>query len=433
MRLPRFDPFTDAFRAAPDAAYSAYRRAAAVHWGKSPATRARGAWYVFDTDLVRHVLRDPAFGRETHRGKQTGKSTARDIGRGPVAAPPLSSVIDNWVMFRDPPVHTRLRSVLSEALRRERVETWRTDCRRLADDHAAAAGAMPVFDLVSDYAVPYAAAVIGLVVGLPATDGRCLAETAAPISRLLDFHPAPGVQPAAASAIQTMTRYLTDRWEQSDGAASATLLSALRAATSEGRCSIREAIHSLILLVATGQATLGNLVINAASCLLMHPDQLAALAADQATPERAIEETLRFESPVQFAGRVVLDETRVGGHRFNRGDLVLCALGAVNRDPAATDDADVFRLDRDRFRHQSFGGGIHACVGVNLARMAGAEAIRALAPILANRTAAWPQRPWRELALFRARTRLDLHRPCAAASRLPAMCPAHDQEPERSA
>ena len=405
MRLPRFDPFTDAFRAAPDAVYGAYRGAAPVHWGKSPATRARGAWYVFDSDLVRHVLRDPAFGRETHRGK------GNDKGSGPAATLPLSLVIDNWVMFRDPPVHTRLRSILSEALRRERVETWRADCRRLARDHAGVVGAMPVFDLVADYAVPYAAAVTGLVVGLPSTDSRFLAETAAPISRLLDFHPAPGVQPAAASAVQTMTRYLADRWEQSDGAAHYALLPALKAAASEGRCSTREAIDSLILLVATGQATLGNLVINAAGCLLTHPDELAALSADQATPERAIEETLRFESPVQFAGRVVLNETRVDGHRFNRGDLVLCALGSVNRDPAATDDADVFRLDRERVRHQSFGGGIHACVGVNLARMAGAEAIRALAPILADRAAVWPRRPWRELALFRARTRLDLIRP----------------------
>jgi cytochrome P450 len=289
------------------------------------------------------------------------------------------------ILNLDPPDHTRLRRLVSSAFTVRRVERLRDHVRRLVaellDEMAeAGAGGEPV-DVIGRFAFPLPFQVITDMLGMPAADRDQLREWSQAITRLLEPLTSPDDLTLALRAGDRMQEHLTDAIEWKRRNMADDLLSAMIAAEEDGdRMSEAELIDQIRLLYLAGHETTVNLIGNGTLALLRHRDQLERLVADPGLDANAVDELLRYDSPVQMSRRIVLAETDVGGHAAAPGDLVMTVLGSANRDPAKWGPtADELDLGREGAgTHLSFGSGIHHCLGAALARLEGAEAVPAL-------------------------------------------------------
>jgi cytochrome P450 len=400
----RFDPLADALHEAPYDYYARYRRIAPVHWGKPVNAGIEGAWYVVTDALTRAVLADRRFGRESHRSANPAML--------PPALHTLYHLVDHWVMFRDPPYHTALRAVLSKAFSHEALECMRDHCGLAAKAMAARLDKRATIDLMNDFASPYVLDCLCRFVGIPAADAPLIRLWARPLAQVLDVKRDAAVYVQAAEAACALRAYIGDQLTRAavPGASSTSasygpaLLTALGHELANGGSLTREeAIDSILLILVTGQETSRNLLCNGALSLLSHRSALAFFAERPAERVAAVvEESLRFESPVHLAGRVAREDIECQGHRFCEGDAIVCCLAAANRDPEAVDEPDRFDPSRAKIRHASFGAGIHACLGVGLARHEARAAFEALAPLMAQAELVDETPQWRRSVLFRS-------------------------------
>jgi cytochrome P450 len=181
----------------------------------------------------------------------------------------------------------------------------------------------------------------------------------------------------AATAYRELTDYFKGTVGQMRGGPGGAtgLLAAMAAAQEQGeRLSERELYANAILLLNAGHETTTNLIGNGTLALLRHPDQMRRLREEPTLLDNAIEELLRFDSPVQFTARVPKEDVELGGQRIAAGQQVMCVLGAANRDPAQFPDPDRLDVGREDMRHVAFGLGSHYCLGAPLARLEGAVA-----------------------------------------------------------
>jgi cytochrome P450 len=258
------------------------------------------------------------------------------------------------------------------------VERLRPHIAAIADQLLDAAG--PSFDLIRDFAFPLPIIVISELLGVPPADRDRFKAWSTDITRGLEPQPTAEDLTAVARAIDALDAYMSEVIEERRRAPRADLISDLVQAHEEGdRLSMRELLATCRLILTAGHETTVNLIGNGFLALLRHPDQRAALAADPSLLPGAIEETLRYDSPVQMTLRFAMEDMQLGKHAVKTGDLVLVLVGAANRDPDVFADPD--RLDVGRtnaHQHLSFGAGIHYCLGASLARLEGELAIGAL-------------------------------------------------------
>lgn len=285
----------------------------------------------------------------------------------------------------DPPDHTRIRRLVSSAFTVRRVEQLRDRVRVLVDElldevAEAGAGGEPV-DLMSRFAFPLPFEVITELLGMPEGDRdqlRAWAHTmTAGLEPFVDDDTVRKILDAADLMDQHI--YAALDWKRRNPADD--LLSALIAAEEDGdTLSPTELVAQVVLLYIAGHETTVNLIGNGAFALLNHRDQLERLIADPSLDANAVDELLRWDSPVQLSRRIVMTETEIGGETLSPGELVLTLLAAANHDPAhwgaTVDELDLGREGANG--HLSFGSGVHHCLGSNLARLEGAEAIGAL-------------------------------------------------------
>lgn len=294
----------------------------------SPVFRdpASGLWLIFDYDGVKRVLADhDAFGS----------------GYGP-----------EWLVFTDPPRHTKLRGLISKAFTPRSVAGLEPRIRELSRrllDETIERGEM---DLAVDYAVPLPMMVIAEMLGVPAQDRPRFTRWSDVILNM--SYTIPGGEQAAGasrefSAVSVeMNNYLTGLLEERRAAAKDDLLTRLVQAEVDGeRLPQEEILGFFQLLLVAGQETTTNLINNAILCLLEHPDQLGRLRAAPALVPAAIEEVLRYRSPVQWMFRVTRRNVPVHDQRIPAGHLVLPMIGSANRDPDTFPDAARFDISRD--------------------------------------------------------------------------------------
>lgn len=315
------------------------------------------------------VLRDPRFGHD-------------NLGHAdPAAAEPIFQWLTRTMLFLDPPAHTRLRGLVVRAFTARRVEALRPRIEAIVDaliDEAMASGGM---DIVADFAYRLPVIVICDMLGVPEADRGYFLYESRIRGRVLD--PVPLSREEFDEANQSVAeldgyfRRLFAYRRDNPGEDLTTALLAARDA--DDRLTDEEVLSNIGLLFGAGHETTANFIANAVLALERNPTQRALLQSDPALIPAAVEELLRYDSPVQLTGRRALEDVDILGQTIARGEEVIVLLGGANHDPAAFEgDPDTLEVTRRNVRPISFGGGIHHCLGAQLARIEGEIAISKL-------------------------------------------------------
>jgi cytochrome P450 len=285
------------------------------------------------------------------------------------------------MLNRDPPDHDRLRRLVSRVFTPRRIEQLRPRVTQLVDDALDAAAARgDEMDVVAQLAFPLPFQVISDMLGMPEADGERMRDWSHTMTKMLDPIVAYDDVEAALHASDSMLVHVRDAiaWKRREPADD--LLSALVAVADDAtgeQLSEEELVAQVVLLYIAGHETTVNLIGNGTLALLRHPDQLARLRDDPSLDANAIEELLRYDSPVQFSRRITTSDIEIAGVAVPARTFVMTCLGSANRDPAKWGPtADELDLGRDgASQHVSFGSGVHYCLGAALARLEGQLAI----------------------------------------------------------
>jgi cytochrome P450 len=280
------------------------------------------------------------------------------------------------IMMLNPPAHTRLRRLVSACFTACRVAGLRPAVERIvADTCEQIAGDS---DFVTGFAFPLPVAVVGELLGIPAADRPVFADLARDWSTVLEVLSPQAVDRADAAA-SSIADYLADLAAQRRDHPADDLISAMAAAGGGDKLTADELVTMAALLLKAGSETTTGLLSNGLAALLAHPDQAGRLRAEPVLAIPAVEELLRYDSPVQvLSGRCAPDDLTIAGFDLTDGQRVLVMVGAANRDAAVFSDPDRLILDRAQQAPLSFGGGIHYCLGAPLARLEAQIAFPAL-------------------------------------------------------
>jgi cytochrome P450 len=390
-----FNPLLPEFHADPYPFYRRLRQQDPVH--RTPM----GFWVLTRYDDCVAALRDPRFGREEFQQMLSAVYGGEEADRLPRS-----------MLFRDPPDHTRLRGLVSKAFTPRTIEAMRGHIQEIVDrllDRALAQGGL---DVIEDLAYPLPVTVICEMLGVPVGDHASIRGWSADIARSLDAIGLPS-DPSIAERGRVARRALADYFRAlvplRRARPQADLLSGLLAAEEHGdRLTEPEVISMCLLLFIAGHETTVNLIGNGTLALLRHPEQLARVQADPGLVPNAVEELLRYDSPVQRTARITTADVELGGRAIARGAMVVTALGAANRDPAQFAEPDRLDVGRRDVRHISFGSGIHFCLGAPLARVEGQIALGTLLRRAPRLTLAEPAPEWRESSVLRGLKRLQV-------------------------
>ncbi|MFI0786917.1 cytochrome P450 [Streptomyces lydicus] len=353
------------------------------------------------------VLRDGRFG---HAESDDPRFTGR-------ARPALEVLVDDdgrpvrGFLGLNPPGHTRLRALVSQAFTRRRVERLAPRIEALTDElFTAMEGAPGPVDLIDGLATPLPVAVISELLGVPTADRHRMLTWSHAVARALvpDFLLPPGAAEQEARARQEFTDYLRELVVERRRAPGDDLLSALVGVHDDGdKLTENELLATCTLLLIAGHETTVNLIGNGTLALLRHPDQLARLRSEPDLTDNAVEELLRYDSPVQLTVRFALQDAEVAGVPVPAGTTLLLLIGAANRDPAAYEHPERLDIGRTPVRHLAFGQGIHFCLGAPLARLETRIALRMLLE-RAPRVSLAGEPEWKDHITLRGLRRLPL-------------------------
>jgi cytochrome P450 len=331
-----------------------------------------------DHALCTAVLRSPDFGTVPTEARLSRlvRLAIRAGGRGPlgpVEAPSMLAV--------DPPDHTRYRKLVTRAFSARAVAALRTRAEEIAEELLdEMAGRGPRADLVEDYANLLPATVIAEMLGAPVSMRRQFLMWGEGAALSLDVGLRYREFRRAERDLAALQEWMLGHFESVRRSPGEDILSALVTAHDQGTGLSEDELTSIaMLLLAAGFETTVNLIGNGVGLLARHPEQLALLRAEPQRWPNAVEEMLRFDSPVQRTARIARRDIEVDGERLREGQLVVLVIGAANRDPAVFADPDRFDVTRaDAGAHLAFSSGIHYCLGAGLARMEAEVGLRAL-------------------------------------------------------
>ena len=366
---PLFNPLSPDFIRDPYPHYERLRTTDPMH------LTAYGAYVASRHAEVSLVMRDKRFGKDFV--ERTKRRYGPDIMKEPVFRS-----MSHWMLQQDPPDHTRLRGLVVKAFTARRVEDMRPRIQEIVDqtlDRIAPQGHM---DLIEDFAFRLPVTIICDMLGIPEEHREVFYASSRDGGRLLDPVPLSKAEIEQANAGNLMAQmYFQQLFELRRKNPGDDLTTQLVQAEEDGsKLSNEELTANIILLFGAGHETTVNLIGNGLLALYRNPDQLALLKANPDLITNAIEEFLRYDSSVQLTGRVALEDIdELGGKKIPKGESVLCLLGSANRDPAVYPDRpDRLDITRPKIRPQSFGGGIHLCLGAQLARIEAEVAISTL-------------------------------------------------------
>ena len=369
--MAAFDPWDPEFLADPYPAYAELRAKGRVHYFE-----ATNQWLVPRHADVSALLRERRLGRTyLHR------FTHEDFGRTapPAAHEPFHVLNDHGMLDLEPPDHTRIRRLVSKAFTPRTVEQLKPYVTRLAGelvDRLVEAGGG---DLLTDVAEPLPVAVIAEMLGIPESDRGPLRPWSADICGMYELNPSEETARKAVQASVEFSDYLRELIAERRKEPGEDLISGLIAAHDEGdRLTEQEMISTAVLLLNAGHEATVNATVGGWYALFRNPEQLVALRADHSLVPSAVEELMRYDTPLQLFERWVLDDIEIDGTTIPRGAEIAMLFGSANHDPDVFSDPETLDLTRGENPHISFSAGIHYCIGAPLARIELAASMTAL-------------------------------------------------------
>ena len=332
-----------------------------VHWNEY-----YGGWEITRYRDVTGLLRN---------GQMSSAVITRAPGRRSEAGESVTdfvlNVLSTWTVFRDPPDHTRLRSLMNKAFTPRTVARIEAQIQDMAGGIIDAALEQGTVDAVQDLALPLPARVIALLLGVPEEDFKLFQQWAddfAPV--FLGYFGAEHRHQRGHDAMNQLTSYLSDLVTSRRVDPRDDLMSQLvHARTEEGQLTQEEVVYSVVQLLIAGFETTRNLIANSLNLLTSHPDVYRNIQDRPDETNLIVEEILRIEGPIRVSQRLVADDFAFEGHDFIAGQKVLLSLASANRDSAEFVDPDELNFRRENRQHVAFGGGIHYCLGAPLARL----------------------------------------------------------------
>jgi cytochrome P450 len=356
----------------PYPAYRTVREQAPVQWHEG-----LGAHLVLAHEHADAALRGAQWSSDPRNSPQS----LAELGGSDGGAEPWAQSL----LMSDPPAHTRLRAAVNRfftpravhGIRARVASIVQSACEPLADGEP--------LELMSELAYPIALAVIAELFDVGLEGAELLREQTPTLARMLELDPTPAEREAIGAAAMTLMFFLVPIVAQRRTDPGEDLLSALLHPPDGGvALETEELITMCLLLLAAGHETTANLIGNGTLALLEHPHELDWLARHPEQAPQAVEELLRYDSPVQVASRIAREDLMLGGAKVRKGEQALIVLGAANRDPARHAEPDRLELARDAQTNLAFGHGPHYCVGAGLARLEAQETFNRLAPALAS-------------------------------------------------
>ncbi|MQY36086.1 Cytochrome P450 monooxygenase PikC [Streptomyces sp. RB17] len=367
-----FDPWDPAFLADPYPAYAELRAR-----GRVIRYEPTDQWLVPHHADVSALLRDRRLGRTYQH-----RFSHEEFGRTPPAPEhePFHTLNDHGMLDLEPPDHTRIRRLVSKAFTPRTVDRLKPYVQHLAGDLVAALVHHGGGDLLTDVAEPLPVAVIAEMLGIPEADRAPLRPWSAAICGMYELNPSEDTAAQAVQASVEFSEYLRLLIAARRKEPGEDLISGLIAAHDEDddRLTEQEMISTAVLLLNAGHEATVNATVNGWWALFRNPGQLAALRADHSLIPSAIEELMRYDTPLQLFERWVLDDIEIDGTVIPRGSEIAMLFGSANHDPAVFTDPDRLDLTRTDNPHISFSAGIHYCIGAPLARIELAASMTAL-------------------------------------------------------
>jgi cytochrome P450 len=356
----RFNPFLPEYRIDPYPFYARLRREAPVYW--SPILRG---WVLTRHAHVAALLQDPHYSVERQRSKLFQRLKPFQNMQ-----PKFVEAIASNLLMLDAPRHTRLRRLVNKAFTPSTVVHLRPRIEALVEQLLDAAERRGEIDVIRDLAYPLPVIVIAEMLGLPPEDRERLKRWSDDLAALLDPLQASGGLTRLERTFEEVAEYFGHVFAGRRKAPRDDLISALVAVEDGGDTLGEVELLSLAMLIlGAGHETTTNLIGNAVVALLRHPAERRRLQDDPGLLPTAVEEFLRFDSPVQLTDRVAIEDCEFDGWRVTKGTIVAVILGAANRDAERFPDPDRLDLGRAENPHVSFGHGVHFCLGAALARL----------------------------------------------------------------
>lgn len=358
-----FNPLTPEFRQNPYPFYDLLRQHAPIfYWDRWQM------YFLSRYDDCVALLRDNRLGHGTFH-EENAPATQRA----------LATMQKDWLLFKNPPDHTRLRSLVHKVFTPRMVEQLRGTVERITNELLDRVQAQGEMDLIADLAYPLPVTVIAEMLGIPQEDHLAFHALSNDLARSLDLTEETAVYDRASKAAETFRNYLETLASKRRSRPQNDLLSALVAVEEAGdRLNLNELYATCAFLFVAGHETTINLIGNGTLALLQHPEQLTLLKNKPMLIETAVEEMLRYDSPVQMTSRMVLEDFKYNGRFFHRGNTIAFLLGSANHDPDQFHQPHTLDIQRKKNQHLSFGSGIHYCVGAPLARLEGQIAVATL-------------------------------------------------------
>ncbi len=358
-----FRPDDPAFVADPYPAYTALRGGGRVHYDE-----ATDHWLVPWYEDVDRLLRDRRFGRTYHH-----LASDQEMGRpsAPASHAPFWHLIRNGILDMEPPDHTRVRALVAKAFTPRMVDRLRPHVQAIVDGLIGDIEGAGEVDLISRVAEPLPVTVIAELLGVPHGDRHLLRPWSADICLMYELNPSEDSARRAVAASVEFSDYLralsrARRANPNDD----DLISALSQVVVEGeRLTEDELIGTCVLLLNAGHEATVNVTGNGWWALFRNPDQLERLRADPSLVPSAVEELMRFDTPLQMFERWVLEDSEVGGAHIPKGSELGLLFGSANHDPTVFDRPDELDITRTPNPHLTFGAGTHFCLGAPLARV----------------------------------------------------------------
>lgn len=346
------------------------RAHAPVHW----SARSH-AWIYTSYEAVSEGFKDARLSSD-----RLGPLEAKMTPAHRAAMAETFTLLRGWMVFRDPPVHERLRDPVRRVFTRRSTGRLTTMVETIVEELIAGIDGRPDCELVADFAFPLPAIVIAELLGVPREDRDKFKTWSRKLSGLVfGAVEQPSRDRAAGEAAGEFTEYFTALIRRYEAAPADNLISALIAARDEGSAlTAEQMVGACTMLLFGGHETTTGLIANGTTMLLTHRDQLERLQRDPELVPLAVEECLRFEGLAKIMVRHVIEDHARGSAHLRAGDRVYLSIAGANRDPAVFPEPDRFDVGRDPNLHLAFGHGLHFCLGAALARLEASIALRAL-------------------------------------------------------